>query len=325
MNENPIHSHYSNRRRFLQMTAAGASALAFSPSKTQAAAPGVKMFKNLSGGHIGLNANQKEAIELAAKYGFGGVTPHIGELSKMSAEQRKEITALMQEKGLRWGAGGLSVNFRGDEETFKKSLAAYPDEAKLMHDLSISRVATWIMPGNNDLTYLENFEMHRRRLKECARILKDHGVRLGLEFVGPRDTRKRFRFAFVCTQREMLELCDAIGTGNMGLLLDCWHWYTSHGTAEELAQLTNEQIVLVHVNDAPPDIPIDEQQDLKRQLPCTSGVIDMKAFINGLYKIGYDGPVECEPFDNELRKMETEPKLEKTIAALDRTFKLIEA
>lgn len=325
MNEYLTHSHDSNRRRFLQMTAAGASALALSSTPTHAAASGVKMFKNLSGGHIGLSANQKEAIELAAEYGFGGVAPNTGELSKMSAEQREEIAALMQEKGLRWGAAGLSVNFRGDEETFKKSLAAYPAEAKLMHDLSISRAATWIMPGNNDLTYLENFELHRRRLKECALILKDYGIRLGLEFVGPRSTRKRFRFAFVCTQREMLELCDAIGTGNMGLLLDCWHWYTSHGTAEELAQLTNQQIVLIHVNDAPSGIPIDEQQDLKRQLPCTSGVIDMKTFINGVHKIGYDGPVECEPFDDELRKMETEPKLKKTIAALDRTFNLIDA
>jgi sugar phosphate isomerase/epimerase len=121
----------------------------------------------------------------------------------------------------------------------------------------------------------------------------------------------------------MMELVEAIGTGNVGLLLDSWHWYTSHGTVEELLQLSNNDIVHVHVNDAPSGIEIDKQTDNRRQLPITSGVINMKGFVNALVKIGYDGPVECEPFDQGLRKMEDGAALQKTIESLDRLWDLI--
>ena len=90
-------------------------------------------------------------------------------------------------------------------------------------------------------------------------------------------------------------------------------------------RLTNDQIVNVHVNDAPKGIPLDQLIDNKRALPTATGVIDLKGFINALVHIGYDGPVTCEPFDDALRKMDNEPALKKTAAALNTLFDLIEA
>ena len=81
----------------------------------------------------------------------------------------------------------------------------------------------------------------------------------------------------------------------------------------------------VHVNDAPSGIDVDKQMDNRRALPVTTGVIDMKGFINALVKIGYDGPVEAEPFDQALRSMENDAALQKTIASLNRIWDLIEA
>ncbi len=111
---------------------------------------------------------------------------------------------------------------------------------------------------------------------------------------------------------------------NVGLLLDSWHWYTSHGTVDELLRLSNKDIVHVHVNDAPKGIDVDQQVDSRRALPVTTGVIDMKGFINALVKVGYDGPVECEPFDQELRKMDSGAALQKTVDSLNRAWELIE-
>ena len=180
-----------------------------------------------------------------------------------------------------------------------------------------------ILPGHQELTYLQNFSQHKTRLREVAKVLKDHEIRIGLEFVGPRTSRARFRFPFICTQQGMMELAQAIGTGNVGLLMDSWHWYTSHGTVEELLQLSGKDIIHVHVNDAPSGIDVDQQVDNRRQLPVTSNVIDLKAFINTLVKIGYDGPVECEPFDQGLRQMEDSAAVQKTSAALKRLWDLI--
>jgi sugar phosphate isomerase/epimerase len=196
--------------------------------------------------------------------------------------------------------------------------------AGLLNQLGVTRVATWLMPGHNELTYLQNFKQHETRLREAAKVLKDNDIRLGLEFVGPRTSRERFRFPFACTQIDMMELVEAIGTGNVGLLLDSWHWYTSHGTVDEMLRLSNKDIVHVHVNDAPSGIAVDQRVDNRRRLPATTGVIDLKGFINALVKIGYDGPVECEPFDQDLRKMDQAAILQTTIDSLNRLWGLID-
>jgi sugar phosphate isomerase/epimerase len=101
----------------------------------------------------------------------------------------------------------------------------------------------------------------------------------------------------------MLELIQAIGAGNVGLLLDCYHVYTSHGSLDEVRRLTNSDIVVVHVNDAPAGAPVDEQLDLVRTLPGETGVIDIAGFLQALQAIGYDGPVTPEPFSQRLHSL----------------------
>jgi sugar phosphate isomerase/epimerase len=318
-------SNTVSRRAFCRTTAAavfvvGGVGLA---SASQAGRT-IRFFKNFEPGHLGVQANQRQALEYATKYGFHGIAPNAGEFAGKSAAEIGEWLGLMKQKGVRYGASGLPVDFRRDEDQFRSGLGQLPERAKLLNQLGVTRVATWVLPGHNELTYLEHFKLLARRFREIATVLKDNGLRLGLEFVGPRTTRARFRYAFVCAQRDMMELVHAIGTGNVGLLLDSWHWYTSHGTVEELMQLSNDDVVHVHVNDAPANVPVDQQVDNRRKLPVTTGVIDMKGFVNALVRIGYDGPVEVEPFDQELRKMEAEHAVRETAESLNRIWALIE-
>jgi sugar phosphate isomerase/epimerase len=317
-------SEMVSRRAFCQIAMA-AAAVPFAGSSVGAAqgAGGVKFFKNFAPGHIGVKANQQQALEYAVKYGFGGIAPSEGEFANKSAAEIGEWAALMKQKGIRYGAAGLPVEFRRDEERFRTDMAQLPKRAALLKQLGVTRVATWITPGHNELTYLQNFKMLETRFREAAKVLKDSDIRLGLEFVGPRTSRAKFRFPFACTQVDMMELVDAVGTGNVGLLLDSWHWYTSHGTVKELERLSNKDIVHVHVNDAPSGVEVDQQIDNRRKLPVTTGVIDLKGFINTLVKIGYDGPVECEPFDQELRKMDQAAIVQTTAESLDRLWGLI--
>jgi sugar phosphate isomerase/epimerase len=317
--------HPISRRMFCRSTFAAAAVIYSARYSTQASdtKDKVKFYKNLGHGHLGVRANQQQALDYAVKYGFDSITPNLSEFENKSSAEIRDWVEIMKAKGIRYGAGGLPVQFRRDEEQFRKSLARLPKQADVLRQLGAERMATWIMPGSNDLTYLKNFEQHRRRLREAAKVLRDYNIRLGLEFVGPRTSRARFRFPFICTQLGMMELVEAIDTGNVGLLLDSWHWYTSHGTVRELLQLSNKDIIHVHVNDAPSGIPTDQQVDNRRKLPVTTSVINLKGFINALVKIGYDGPVECEPFDQELRKLEDNAALKKTIDSLNRLWDLI--
>jgi sugar phosphate isomerase/epimerase len=314
-----------SRRTFCRSAIAAAAALNFAGPFAQAAQRKVKFYKNLAPGHIGVRANQQQALEYAVKYGFDSITPNPGEFANKSALEISEWLGLMKEKGIRYGAGGLPVEFRRDEDRFKNDLVGLPKQAGLLKQLGVTRVATWIMPGSRELTYRQQFELLTQRFRQVAKVLKDNDIRLGLEFVGPRTSRSRSRFAFISTHIEMMELVEAIGMGNVGLLLDSWHWYTSHGTVDELLKLSNNDVVHVHVNDAPAGIDVDQQVDNRRALPATTGVIDLKGFINAMVKIGYDGPVECEPFDQELRRMEPDAAVQKTIDSLNRLWDLIEA
>jgi sugar phosphate isomerase/epimerase len=326
MNESKIkQSKVISRRTFCRSAITAAVALHYiKPSAKASQNNKVKFYKNLGPGHIGVRANQQQALEYAVKYGFDSITPSPGEFQNKSTSEIRDWMELMKEKGIRYGTAGLPVEFRRDEERFKADMKRLPRQAAFLRQFGIKRIATWITPGHRELTYMQNFKQLKNRFREVANVLKDNDIRLGLEFVGPRTSRARSRFPFICTHIGMMELVEAIGTGNVGLLLDSWHWYTAHGTVEELLQLSNNDIVHVHVNDAPSGIDVDKQMDNRRALPVTTGIIDMKGFINALVKIGYDGPVEAEPFDQELRNMENDVALQKTIASLNRIWDLID-
>jgi len=279
------------------------------------------VFKNLCGGAIGVSGTTEELAILARRTGFGGMDLNAGEAADLVEKGDFEpLMDLYGTFGLRPGGFGLPVEFRRDEEVFEKGLAALPRLAKAAAAMGCLRCPTWILPFSNDLTFKENFEQHRRRLKACAEILGEHGAWLGLEFVGPKTARVGKKHEFIWNMAGMLELADAIGTGNVGLLLDCWHWYTAGGTVDELLALRPEQVVYIHVNDAPAGVAVDEQVDNVRRMPGETGVIDIAGFLGAMAEIGYDGPVTAEPFVPKLRELPREEAARLTSESLDKIF-----
>ena len=67
--------------------------------------------------------------------------------------------------------------------------------------------------------------------------------------------------------------------------------------------MNTSNVFVVHVNDAPAGIEIDEQLDNQRLLPMESGVIPATAMMQKLAAIGYDGPVIAEPFNARLNEL----------------------
>ena len=104
------------------------------------------------------------------------------------------------------------------------------------------------------------------------------------------------------------------------MLLDSWHWYTSHATVDDILRLSAEQIVSVHVNDAPAGRAIEKQIDNERLLPGASGVIDITGFLKALTHIRYDGPVIVEPFDAALAKRPPVERVRAVKASLEKVW-----
>jgi len=279
------------------------------------------MFMNLAPGAIGVNLPLGEVVKLAHFAGFEGVEINIPEVAKLAEEKSiAYVKDILQEADIVPGGWSLPVGWRSEESEFSEDLQEFPALAEWADQLNSKRAFTWIESFSDKYPFKENFAFHVKRLKPVAEVLHSFGCSLGLEFLGPKTLRDNHPYEFIHTLEGMLQLAEAISKDNVGILLDVWHWYTSHGTLDDLKKLTPEQVVYVHINDAPKGITIDEQIDSVRCLPGETGVIDLGGFLQTLQEIGYQGPVTPEPFSEKVRQMSPEEAIKTTYEALSKVW-----
>ena len=313
------------RRRFLS-TAATASIMAL-PSRgvvsgvtERAEIPQRRFYANLSLGRLGFHASFDESLELAVKYGFEGVDPDLNYFASLEENRLRRLLDNVQAKNPKFGAAGLPVEFRRDDTTFNAGLKKLPAAADVLQWAGIRRVSTWILPCSNELTYLQNFRQHADRLHQCAQILDDHGQKLGLEYVAPRSLWRSERHPFLHTLSEMRELTVAIGANNVGIQLDSWHWFNAEETAKDLLTLRGTDVVTVDLNDAPRGLTLDQYRDDQRELPAATGVIPVAEFLSALLEMSYDGPIQAEPFNANLRSLPLNQACARAAVAMKRTL-----
>jgi len=264
------------------------------------------MYKSLGVGHLGINPGGfEETLALAKKHGYGaiGYSPEALETEGISVY---EALDLMGQYGMIISDIGLPVQITG-KDAFNNSFPMLEKTARAASKLGIHRCCTWMISWSNDLEFAENFRFHTKMLKSIAEVLKEYDILFGIEFLGPRSMLKNGKYPFIHTLDQMLELCDAIGTGNAGVLLDSHHCYCSglKGAAFARYIRTEKDIVLVHLNDDSPDISLEEIKDSPRYYPGEpgSGANDLHGFMNALKELKYTGPVVAEPFSETIRGM----------------------
>jgi sugar phosphate isomerase/epimerase len=247
------------------------------------------MYVCLNRGTTGGGLTLEEFVAVSADAGFAGCDVDLGYAEQHGAEKLKDLYARHKQKFGGWGPA-LSHHTAPDQ----RAAAAKHLEAQAGHaaKLGIDSCAIWLLPSSK-LPFPENWKFHVEGLKPAAKILADHGLRLGLEFVSPYHLRRQNPHEFIYTPGLMLELADAIGP-NVGLLIDCWHLHHSATPMSQIAQIPAKRIVLCHLNDSP-QLPPEEILDSRRLLPG-EGVIDLVGFFKNLEEAGYTGPVSLEAF-----------------------------
>jgi sugar phosphate isomerase/epimerase len=257
----------------------------------------------------------EQFVALAADAGFEGADVDLAYGAEKGAAALKEV---YDARGMAFGGWGPPVDWRSDESKMKEGLPTLDRQAKVAAALGIDSCATWIMPSS-DQPFSANFRFHAERLKEVARVLGAHGLRLGLEFVAPWHLRRKFKHEFIFTPGLMLELAAEAGP-NVGLLVDCFHCYVSGTPWEEVAKIPKEKIVLAHFNDAPRK-EIWRIEDGDRHVPGEGG-IDVPGFFKALTATGYQGPVSLEIFSDELRKLKPEEAARRAAAGVKKVLGL---
>lgn len=284
------------------------------------------MYTSLMPGAIGIKGlSLHDSIDLAAQTGFDAVWFDIKEARALADQHGVDyVKDLFASKGVKPGGWGAPVRWQ-DDANRDADLEALKPFADLGVALGNPFTTTGIMPANDDREFDDQYAYIIERLRPFAEGLKASGVGLGIEFIAPKTLRDKFTYEFIYSMPQMLQLAADAGTGNIGVLFDVWHHYTAHGTLEEMDLLTTDNVFVVHVNDAPTGLEIDEQQDLSRTLPMETGVIPATAMIMKLNEIGYAGPVIAEPFsarindlaaaDPAAAAMETRESITKLFAA----------
>jgi sugar phosphate isomerase/epimerase len=247
-----------------------------------------------------------EYADLAARHGFDGIDiPSLTAMMKTAPElggamalkhvlASKDIVPVIF--GLAPEMGLEGVEWRKDEEKFRQSLQSLAEMAGFAEALGITRCYTYLPPAV-DANPNEFESLLARRLREMARLLNDHCIRVGVEWLGPHHLRARGNPCgsnpFIFTLERTLAFIEKIGVPTVGLVLDSLHTYTTNIGELEIAALPASQIVHVHLSDVLMGKGQAGARSDERLLPG-EGEVDLRGFVRGLRATGYQGFLAVE-------------------------------
>lgn len=274
------------------------------------------MLRGLTRAGLGEIESLQHFVKSAAQYGFQSVDLEPKALiDEIGLDEAKE---LLKQYNISIGSMGLAVEWRKTEREFQDGLLHLAEQAHAAQQLGCNVCSTYILPST-DLKPAHFMVLATRRLRTIAEVLEAYNIRLALEYVGPHHLRTAWKNPFIWTMQETLDWIDTIQRTNVGLLLDSIHWYTSGQSVEEIETLRPEQIVHVHINDAP-QVPLEDVLDNNRLYPG-EGVIDLVGFTNALHKIGYNGAISQEVLTQTPPSDSFETLLQRSKEGFDKVFK----
>ena len=150
------------------------------------------MFKNLCPETMGISGRDSEVIELALSNGFKGLDLDlVGFAEQVQTQGLARAARLITSARLK--IGSFAVPVRCDEEAgiYQADLEKLAPLAEIARSLGCTRATTTIVAGSDLRPFHENFETHRRRLAEVARVLAGFDIRLGVGFLAPVALRRR--------------------------------------------------------------------------------------------------------------------------------------
>jgi len=275
------------------------------------------MYKSLNPGNVNIQANGfEQTLALASKYGFGAVSYSPDSLNAEGIDTFQALD-LMGQYGMIISDFGLPVQIT-NKDGFNKSFHALEPIARAASKLGIRRCCTWMLSFSNDFEYAENFKRHTDMFRLIAEVLNEYDILFGVEFLGPKTILNSGKYPFIHTLEQLMQLCGAVGTGNMGVLLDAHHCYCSGLKGGDFIRyIRNERdIVLVHLNDDDPNKSLEEIKDSPRYYPGEpgGGGNDLHGFMGALKQIKYTGPIVVEPFSEALKEIKDRDQIAEIIS-----------
>ena len=244
-----------------------------------------------------------EMLTLAKRFGFAGVDCPFGAVRALveetSAAAVRDLFAAHNTAPASMGL--LPAGIYAPEPEFTQSLDLFSDNCAIAASVGCHRTGSYF-PNRTSLPPREARRILKERTAVLAERAEPHGIAIGLEFLGLRTFRLDEPHAFINNAPDTMTMLHETGRPNVGLILDSFHYFTSGGDLSQINALRPQDIVHLHVNDAPHG-DVTRLEDTDRVLPG-QGVIDLSGWFQAIAGIGYDGYVAIEIFDDEFRNQE---------------------
>lgn len=262
-----------------------------------------------------------ESCALAEQFGFDAVNADRDFLRSHGSEATR---SLLETHHLETGAIAFSAAFNAcfSDNEFQQSLPLFENDLSLARQAGFKRCVGFVQPSSSELTFHEHFALLCNRLRKVTPILRTYEVRLGLEFIGPTTMRVTPTHDFIHTLdgiRSLIASADA--QGHVGIKFDSLHWHASGAGLLDIEKLAPEEIVYVELNDVlKGNYNRFTLPEFQRELPGTTGVIDLDGMLSKLDAIGFCGPVVVEPWNETLRQMAPSDAVRLAKEALDHSL-----
>ncbi|GHT86035.1 sugar phosphate isomerase [Bacteroidia bacterium] len=264
------------------------------------------MYTNFNPRTMGLNQySYEKQLVAAGQAGFKGIEVPAGAFG--TPEKARFEKEKLDRMGMRFGLIMAPCDlYKVTDQEFETALKEFDQWAHLARIAGCERAYNHIWSGSNDRDYEENFEWHIRRLTLIYRVLRDNGIRYGLEFMGAQTIREQFIYEFVCSLMGVVSLTREVSS-EIGFVFDTIHWYTSGSRKDDLYYAAKHpgQIINLHLCDA--NASREKQIDAERGMPMENGIINSVEIVKLLGENGYDGPVIIEPMKPTTTRYETMP------------------
>ncbi|MFD7027455.1 sugar phosphate isomerase/epimerase family protein [Streptomyces sp. NPDC059917] len=268
-------------------------------------------FVELSLNRAVLNPQASAARVVRSAHGAGFRYIEMSAHRLKQATENREARSLLRSGEILPVHGGWSLRLNWERKRFTEGLAAAEGEMAFAAQWG-SRSGALILPqsfsGAPDGISEEDL---LDRIGRTADVARRNGLALVLEYIGIGEAQPK-AMAYG-TLAGALRVVRLVGRSNVGVLLDSYHWYTSDGAIGDIALISRDTPLFVHLNDAPAGDP-RRLDDTMRELPG-SGVIDLLGFLGALSDIGYQGPVSIELKHPSLHAMAPESAAEEAYRA----------
>ncbi|MEN3008544.1 sugar phosphate isomerase/epimerase family protein [Pseudothermotoga sp.] len=235
-----------------------------------------------------IKAGLVEDVECAKKAGFELIeiwkSKLLDMLKKDGVETVKKLFEKHKLKPMTINSIEQITFFESEQEKLKEC----EQLCKLAKELGVEGIV--LVPG-----FLKGFVDEKtiedesiKMLKKMSNIANRFGVKLGFEFLGfPNCSVNKIELAWKIVQK--------VNEENVGIIVDTCHFFAGGSKLEQLEKIDPKKILIVHVNDLPK---LKDVKDSDRVMPA-DGIVHLKDFFVTLRKIGYDGAVSVELFNED--------------------------